>query len=714
MEQGWFVDAWRSGDRIACWIKTANGDLVRRYPHAMTVYAKPYPSVIRHLEREGLSFERVARRDYTDAEHRLVAIRAPITGFEAFVKRLERASCYAAPLFDADLAPEERFAIEHELWGGCPVRFDDRRIEAANGEALPALRVRRYAIRLDRPLRTSGARVTAIRGALDAEGDERAMLEGLAHELEGADPDVLVVENAFAVLPVLDERMRVHGLDPRLHRFEDAPIRSRGGRSLFRYGAVVWRDFAIRLRGRLLFDASAPIGGAGDIDGLVELSRLSGAALHKIASRSPGSVFQHAIVRELITSGRVVALKSKPLPEPMSMRELALSDRAGLSLDASIGFHRNVVELDYTAMFPTLMVLKNISAEKIGRGERAPGVPVFVEQEGESIVSRCMRPFVELRGRYKHSPNERERARARALKGVLVSANGYLRFREFKLGVPTSHVALCAWAREHLLEAKEEGEASGYRLVHGIVDSVYLQGSTDPDRIATLQRRIEARTGLVIEHEGTFRWIVFLPSKQDPQRPVVTRFFGVRDDGTVKLRGIEARQRSTCELTRRIQRAIVEHLGTFETEAQIRVAIPAIFEDLSAIVARLPTIERELLARSITLAKTSYARDTIQRGVLAAARSRGVPLEPGQRTRYVLTARGPEPVEGTSPIDRAAYRRLLVRAVATITAPFGYDETSIARRVSAPHQRTITGYAIRADALAQLIATIDANAAHHT
>lgn len=714
MERGWFIDAWRSGEMIACWIKTERGDVVRRYPHTATVYARPYPSIVRWLERTGRAYECVVKRDYAEREHRLVAIRAPIARFERFVRELERAGRYTTPLFDADLAPEERFVIERGLWGGCPVGFDETRIEPREGAELPALRVRRYSIELDRPLRVAGARVHSIGGDVDARGDERAVLEALARDLERTDPDALVIDHAFATLPVVDERMRALGIATRIHRSDDTPIRSRGGRSMFRYGAVVWRDFAVRIRGRLLFDAASSIGGAGDVEGLVELSRLSGASLGKIASRSPGAVFQHAIVRDLVTNGKVVALKSKPLPEPLSMRELALSDRAGLSFDPLIGFHTDVIELDYEAMFPTLMVLKNISAEKIGRGERAPDVPVRVDQEGESIVARCMRPFVELRSRYKHSENPRERARAKALKGVLVSANGYLRFREFKLGMPTSHVALCAWAREHLLRAKEEGEAAGYRLVHGIVDGVYLQGDTRGEAIEALQRRIEARTGLHIEHEGTFRWIVFLPSKQDPQRPVVTRFFGVHTDGSVKLRGIEARQRSTCELTRRVQHAIVEHLGSFRTETQIRVAIPALFDDLSGIVARLDAVDRELLARSITLSKADYARDTIQRRVLAAARARGVPLEPGQRVSYVLTLHGPEPVSGSAPIDTAAYRRLLVRAVSTITAPFGYPENAVALRVRGTGQRTLARFETRTGPLEPLIGTIDAHGSHHT
>ena len=39
-------------------------------------------------------------------------------------------------------------------------------------------------------------------------------------------------------------------------------------------------------------------------------------------------------------------------------------------------------------------------------------------------------------------------------------------------------------------------------------------------------------TGVKLALEGVYRWIFFMPSKQDPQRPVATRYFGVFDDGS--------------------------------------------------------------------------------------------------------------------------------------------------------------------------------------
>ena len=649
--KGWFIDAWRSPNGISCWIKTANGDVVVTYPQRMTVYAAPYPSLTAYLNQRGITYEHVTRH-CIERERRLIAIRAPITGYERFVGDLERAGAYRTPLYDADITPESRFLIEHDLYSGCPVRYDGM-IERVEGESV-ALTTRRYHVR------TEGSRIVSVQGDANASGNEENVLQAVLESF--GDPDVVSINRG--ILAVLDERLRAYGYASPLHRFNPTPIPKREGRSLYRYGSVVWRDASVHLRGRLVFD--------GDPEALVELSRISNAPATLISTRSPGAVFQHAVIREMIRDGLVIAHKHKPLSEPLTMTQLIESDRAGLSFDPLPGFHRNVIELDFTSMYPHLMREHSISAENLGRGRRAPGTPLLCDPN-ESIISRAMEPFLELRTRYKHG-NERERERAALLKGVLVSANGYLRFREFKLGVPTSHMVLSAWARETILRAKEIAEED-YRVIGGIIDSLYLTGPEEG--IAELRVRIEEATRVPIEHEGTFRWIVFLANGT---KPVLTRYFGAFTDGRIKLRGIEARQRSTPRICMLIQHALVRELSQLETYDQIRERIPALVRGVRSIIDRIGEMEPHLLERTIILSKDSYG-PSLQADVLRAARRQGAPHAPGQRITYIHTPHG---IRLTGRGCTRSYRRLIERAISTITTPFGYSASSIPGLLESP------------------------------
>lgn len=643
--EGWFIDAWRAHNMITCWIKTPEGDTVISYPQRTIIYAAPYPSLRSYLERRGIPYEHVTKR-CIEHERRLIAIPAPNIGFESFVRGLERAGGYRTPLYDADITPESRFLIEHDLSFGCPIEYNEsglRRVEGPN----VALRAKRYRIRIE------DDRITSIEGDTNVTGDETDVLEAFIRGF--GDPDILSVNRE--ALPVLDERLRVNGYPSPLHRFEPAPIPKRAGRSFHRYGSVEWRPASVHLRGRIVFE--------GDPEALVELSAISNAPAPLIATRSPGAVFQHAVVRELIRDGFVIAHKHKPLAEPLSMTQLIRCDRAGLSFDPLPGFHTRVIELDFTSMYPHLMREHSISAENLGRGARAPDTPLRCDR-APSIISRAMNPFLELRTRYKHG-NERERERAALLKGVLVSANGYLRFREFKLGVPTSHMVLAAWARETLLRAKELAEED-YRVIGGIIDSLYLTGPEE--RIDELCARIKDETRVPIEHEGTFKWIVFLANKN---RPVLTRYFGAFTDGRIKLRGIEARQRSTPRICALIQHALVEDLARYDDYDAIRARIPMLVRGVQAIIERIPDMDPRLLERTITLSKESY-KPSLQAQVLRAARKAGVPHAPGQRIRFIHTPHGIR-TQGVG--CTRAYRDLIERAVSTITTPFGYPRTTL-------------------------------------
>src|SRR6267143_1602692 len=89
-------------------------------------------------------------------------------------------------------------------------------------------------------------------------------------------------------------------------------------------------------------------------------------------------------------------------------------------------------------------------------------------------------------------------------------------------------------------------EARGFRLVHGIVDSMWLTkpGATAAD-YEELCAVIRKDLDLPLSFEGQYKWIVFLNSKTDPQAPVLNRYYGIFQDRTLKVRGIDVRRHDT-------------------------------------------------------------------------------------------------------------------------------------------------------------------------
>ena len=85
------------------------------------------------------------------------------------------------------------------------------------------------------------------------------------------------------------------------------------------------------------------------------------------------------------------------------------------------------------------------------------------------------------------------------LKWILVACFGYQGFNNAKFGRSECHEAINAYAREILIAAKQRLEAGGWRVVHGIVDSIWVTPDPDVDdeknsreRVALAHEKIES------------------------------------------------------------------------------------------------------------------------------------------------------------------------------------------------------------------------------
>ena len=85
-----------------------------------------------------------------------------------------------------------------------------------------------------------------------------------------------------------------------------------------------------------------------------------------------------------------------------------------------------------------------------------------------------------------------------------------------------------------------------------------------------LRREIEEVTKYKLAIEGVYKWIVFLPSKVDPQNEVPTRYFGCFEkENQIKVRGIELRRHDTPLYFRGCQERILNELAKCDNEQEL-------------------------------------------------------------------------------------------------------------------------------------------------
>jgi len=551
----------------------------------------------------------------------------------------------------------------------------------------------------------------------------RPLLINLAAILKRHDPDLLLTSwGDNWLLPMLIERSQELGLPLPLNRDPNCEIAHRPERSYVSYGQVIYRDRQVHLFGRWHIDRhNATLWDDYTLEGVLESARVTGLPVQTAARTSPGTGISSM---QIVTALRMQVLVPWRKAEPERFKQaddLFSADQGGLVYQPLIGLHANVGMIDFTSMYPGIMVRFNISPETAGaRPHRADELAPLESQaaetvalapaypgswqtmaapppgEGDGLVPRTLSPLLhkrlELKAYLGNLPGWDPRrdiykARASAHKWLLVTCFGYLGYRNARFGRIEAHEAVTAYGREALLRAKEVCEDFGFSVLHMYVDGLWVKPEaageiTRPADYQSLLTAISEHTHLPISLDGIFRWVAFLPSRQDGRVPVPNRYFGVFQDGSLKVRGIEVRRHDTPPFIARTQMEMLEILAQAPTVEALPEYLPRAFNHLQR---RLQALRRGAVPLPDLLASLKLSRELEQyRTPSPAARAArqlqqiGKEVRPGQRVRFLYLRGEPDVHAWDLPeepdvrrIDIAMYEKLMRRAAESVLLPLG-------------------------------------------
>ncbi|WP_435362344.1 type B DNA-directed DNA polymerase [Haloarchaeobius sp. DFWS5] len=528
-------------------------------------------------------------------------------------------------------------------------------------------------------------------------GDRAEVLESVQERLDTLDPDVLLV-NTSEVLPALADQADAVGLDDfRLGRLPDKRYQQLAGRSTYTsYGRVGHSPARYNVPGRAIVDTSNTfMWNQTNLDGCLDLVSRSHKPLQELARSSIGSILTAIQIREARRRGVLVPWYSWRHEFPKTMRQLHEADRGGFTFAPDAGFHEDVHELDFSSLYPNIIVTRNVSPEKIrcdchsGR-EDVPGLGYCICDE-RGYLPDVLEPLISDRDDIKAELREAEdpdrieelEGRSNAIKWILVSCFGYQGFSNAKYGRIECHEAINAFAREILLDAKDTFEANGWRVVHGIVDSIWVTAIDDEEQtpLGELADEITEDVGIRLEYEAAYDWIAFVPMRNS-EAGALTKYFGKEADADeYKFRGIECRQRSTPPFVERAQKDLIETLDETREPA-------AVVERLKTWIGKLSRgdvdVQDLLVTNRVSKPLEEYSQYTRNVAALERAKHLGIPRHPGQSVQYVIVddkKSSPERVllgsESLEEYDFAYYREQLVRAAESVLSPLDWREGAI-------------------------------------
>src|SRR5256886_12563848 len=125
------------------------------------------------------------------------------------------------------------------------------------------------------------------------------------------------------------------------------------------------------------------------------------------------------------------------------------------------------------------------------------------------------------------------------MKWILVTSFGYLGYKNFVFGRIEAHEAVTAYSRELLLQAKDLAEAAGFRLIHAVVDSIWVHKPHVGEReVADLAGTISRAIGIPPAGGGHYRLVILSPAPVPPRLGVPDPLFGGFSDGNPQVPGV--------------------------------------------------------------------------------------------------------------------------------------------------------------------------------
>jgi DNA polymerase elongation subunit (family B) len=649
-----------------------------------------------------------------------------ISGFTRNVLEMGRYLKYQ--VYNCDLQGDQAYLFSHDIFPLALVEVEAKESSLKYGlldsvesvdYQIPPLRIMRISVEvakrgkianLNDPIEKMHLTQTDSRVIIDS-SDEKEKLLQLVKAVKEFDPDIILTTGGDSYLfPYLIRRAIINNvLDEFVLSRDDVPLvaKQTRGRTFFSYGRTYYRAPMRRLYGRIHIDeGNTFILSECGFEGLIEIARTCRVPLHKASRSSIGSSMSSLQFYQAIKDD-VLIPRNKGIPEAFkSAYELLVGDRGGFVYEPKVGIHDWVGEVDFASMYPSLMANNNISAETVlckccpDSHLRIPELDYHICEKRVGIVPKTLTLVVAKRLKYKRLKDEAQDPELKqvydrrqvALKWILVTCFGYLGYRNAKFGTVDGHMGVCAFGREAFLRTARVAESRGFQVIHGIVDSLWLKKEdATTQEYLDLCKVISEEINVPLSFEGRYKWIVFLPSKMHPSIGVLNRYYGVMENGKVKIRGIDARRRDTPKFVYDAQMEMINVLASASNSREFLEKVPEALKVVREYRKKLLNGEISvwdlIITKHLSKRPEKYKQRVSQ--VIAAEQliKEGAEVHAGKNIRFLLTStenkhcerrvKAEELIEkGTNP-DIKRYLLLLYSSAANILSPLKYSTNDV-------------------------------------
>jgi len=289
------------------------------------------------------------------------------------------------------------------------------------------------------------------------------------------------------------------------------------------------------------------------IDYVVQISALSGLPPDQVIAAAVGFRVDNYLIMETHNLGQLI---------PSRTEQPIIPYKGAIVLEPKVGLHDNVASLDFSSMYPSLMIKYNISPDTLVTGKEkedvfeVPEVKHRFRKNPSGFYRIVLTKLIEARKTTKAELKRTARsdlrypllkAREKAIKVMTNAVYGYAGWagaRWYSKEVAESAAAL---GRETINRAISIANSLGLTVFYGDTDSLFV--NYEEKLVQKFQAEIDLQLGLEINLSEIYKRILFTEAKK--------KYAGLKTDGQIDVVGLEAVRGDWSNMAREVQNTVL-------------------------------------------------------------------------------------------------------------------------------------------------------------
>jgi DNA polymerase I len=365
------------------------------------------------------------------------------------------------------------------------------------------------------------------------------------------------------------------------------------------------------------------------IDYVIQMSALSGLPPDQVIAAAVGFRVDNYLMMETHKLGQFI---------PSRAEQPIIPYKGAIVLEPKVGLHDNVASLDFSSMYPSLMIKYNISPDTLvtGRDEdvfEVPEVKHRFRKSPSGFYRIALTKLIEARkatkAELKRTPLSDPRypllkAREKAVKVMTNAVYGYAGWagaRWYSKEVAESAAAL---GRETINRAISLAKSLGLTVFYGDTDSLFV--NYDEKLVQKFQAEIDHQLGLEINLSEVYKRILFTEAKK--------KYAGLRADGQIDIVGLEAVRGDWSNLAREVQNTVLRMVLEDANPSRATAYVQDLTSNLKS--KKLP-LSSFIIWKTLTKPVGAYEVNAPHVEVAKKMAKDGWPVTAGDKVGFVIT-----------------------------------------------------------------------------